>query len=826
MQGLKLSRRFTEYSDGVYSSAEWEKTEIFSGSGKSLGILEFPKFWSHNARQQVAEKYFRKRDVPQFPEGILDIHQAMREGIDVDRLPKGGETSLKQVINRLAGTWTYWGTKYGYFANVSSMSAFYDEIAYMMIHQMGAPNSPQWFNTGIFWAYGIYADPKGQWYFDFAEGRAKPSESSYEHPQAHACFILGVKDDLFNKQGIYDTLATEAKIFYFGSGAGSDYSTLRGKGEPVSGGGVSSGMISYLKLFDMGGGVIKSGGKNRRSAKMDISGDTHPELIDFVQWKMKEEKKVRILIEAGLDNHFEGEAYMTVSGMNANNTVALSHEFFNALQKDEDWHLKWVTDPNHISATHKARDIWDEINYATHFSGDPGIHARGTINEWNTCKNDEDIVSSNPCSEYLWFNETACNLASINLVSFYDAHMNHFDVEGYAYAIRMWSIVLDITVSMAQYPSEDFARKSIDYRTLGLGFSNLGGLLMCMGIGYGTKEGQLIGGALTALLGGGVYLESALMADAIGQYPRYEANKEHHLKVIRNHRRASYNASNEEYEDLTIKPIGLDEHRFPAEHANILDKAREIWDTALLYGERYGYRNAQGSVLAPTGTISFAMDCGTFGIEPDYALVKYKLLAGGGWATIINPYVDVALERLGYDKEEIGSEDEAGTILYHVRKHGTIEGAPYVKKTHYPVFDTAVKPKEGTRYLMPEAHIDMMAHCQPFLSGAISKTVNLPEEATIEDISNAYLRGYYKGLKAIAVFRDKSKASSVMYTDTSDQETGREPLDLSSHEFDIKKIFGGQFPASEDVIPEDNEIEVAEAVDMPTYGCKDGSCSL
>ncbi len=833
VKGLRISRRNTVAGQNVFDTAEWSTYDIVTGSGKVLAGLEFPTFWSENAKQQVAEKYFRKADVPQFPDGILDMHQAARAGIGTTGLPRGGEHTLKQVINRLAGTVRFWGDYYGYFATEEDSQAFFDELAYHMIHQYGAFNSPQWFNTGQFWAYGILGDAKGQYYFDFEKMEAVPSTNAYEHPQAHACFILGVKDDLFGPKGIYDTAALEAKIFYFGSGTGSDYSTLRGKGEPVSGGGVSSGLLSYLRLFDVGGGTIKSGGKNRRAAKMDICKDTHPEVRDFIRWKMREEKKVRVLVEAGLDNHFEGEAYSTVSGMNSNNTVALSHDFFKALRDGETWQLRWVTDPNHVSDEFPAQEMLDDIGYCTWFSADPGIHANGTINDWNTCLNDEWIVASNPCSEYLWFDETACNLASHNLVKFYNFKENYFDVEHYRFAVDLWMIALDITVSMAQYPSKEFAEKSMQYRTTGLGYSNLGGLLMLMGYGYGTPEGLHIGGAVTALMGGQAYETSGRMAEALGQYPRFEANREHHLRVIRNHRRAAYNASHEEYEQLTIKPMGLADVKMPKEHTYLLEEARGAWDDALFMGIKYGYRNAQATVLAPTGTISFAMDCDTFGGEPDYALKKFKLLAGGGWLTAVNRLVPLALKRLGYTDEEIGDENTEGTIVHYVYQTGTIEKAPFVRAIHYSVFDTAVKAKHpnATRYLPPNAHIDMMAYQQPFISGAISKTVNLPEEATVQDIKDAYLYGYYSGLKAVAVYRENSKAVSVMYTDMNDKETGRKPLDLNAHEFDIREIFGGQFPALEEMVPEiatTSEVteETAEAIEMPTYGCKDGACSV
>lgn len=837
--GLEIHRYFTGNLDDVFSTVEWETSSVTTGSGKVIKDVEFPAFWSENARIQVAEKYFRRADVPQFPDNILDRHQAEANGIDWQALPKGPEKSLKRVINRLAGTLTYWGVRHQYFRSQEDARNFYQEMAYMMLHQYGALNSPQWFNTGMHWAYGITSDAKGQWYWDVDFGKALQSNNAFEHPQSSACFILGVKDDLFGPNGIFDTAAREARIFYFGSGSGSNYSTLRGKGEPVSGGGVSSGMMSFLDVFDVGGGVIKSGGKTRRAAKMDICSDTHPELIEFIQWKMRQEKMVRILIQAGMSGGFEDEAYRTVRGMNSNNTVSLSHEFFNAVRTDSDWKLRWVTDPSHVSKTLKARDIWDEVVYATWFSADPGIHATDTINEWNTCINDERIVSSNPCSEYLWFNETSCNLASINLIKFYDINASAstaFNVEAYQKAIRLWELALDITVGMAQYPARDICEKTIEYRTTGLGYTNLGGLLMLMGLGYGTEDAHQVAGALTAILGGTAYAMSAEMASAMGTYPAFERNRDSHLRVIRNHRAATYSHDSDggydvQFEGITKRPPRLSMTLCPTPYWNLIVAARDSWTTALNEGERYGYRNAQTTVLAPTGTISFAMDADTFGIEPDYALIKYKALAGGGYAVIVNRLIEPALRRLGY------TDDKAiAAILEHVNKTGMIEGAPFVNRRHYAVFDTAVAARPGGRYLAPRAHVEMMAACQPFLSGAISKTVNLPEEATEEEISDVYMYGYDLGLKAIAVYRANSKAASVMFTNAEDLKN-RQNIDLGGREFDVKDIFlratkpwlvdpmMWMEEASEQPMPS-VESDQAEAIEMPTYGCKDGVCSI
>ena len=817
-------------SNNPFDSVKWETCDLKTGSGKIIKNVEFPVSWSDNARIQVAEKYFRRADVPQFPleKGIYDRYSAKVNGVDYTLLPKGPETSLKQVVNRLAGCITHWGVEYKYFTTELSSKKFYNELVYMMLHQYGALNSPQWFNTGMHWAYGIEGDAKGQYYFDFELNKAVQSVSGFEHPQAHACFILGVKDDLFGPNGIFDTARREAQIFYFGSGSGSNYSSLRGKGEPVSGGGTSSGMMSFLDIYDVGGGAIKSGGKNRRAAKMDICNDTHPEVIDFVEWKMRQEKMVRILIEAGMSGGFEDEAYRTVRGMNSNNTVAFSHEFFRALKDDADWSLRWVTDPTHVSETFPASHLWDKTVYSTWFSADPGIHATDTINEWHTCPQDGRIVSSNPCSEYLFLNETACNLASLNLVKFYSEETTQFDSILFCHAINIWQTALDITVSMAQYPAQDICEKSMQYRTTGLGYTNLGGLLMLMGYGYDSNEGRQVAGAITAILGGQSYVHSAKLAEAVGQYPAFARNREDHLRVIRNHRVAAYGRS--DYEGVTMQPEGLRDHAFPGAHMPLLLIARQTWDQALLLGEQHGYRNAQATVLAPTGTISFAMDADTFGIEPDYALIKYKALAGGGHAVIVNRLIDPALKALGY------SEKARTAVIEFVNKTGMVEGAPYLAEQHYRIFDTAVPATKNGRSLSPESHVRMMAACQPFLCGAISKTINLPEEATEKDISDSYLLGYSLGLKAIAVYRANSKAASVMFTRAEDL-AKRETIDLASKNFDIKKIFRHQFPANEEIhvdwaydtiekISEHLVPVLADAVEMPTYGCKDGVCSI
>jgi len=525
--------------------------------------------------------------------------------------------------------------------------------------------------------------------------------------------------------------------------------------------------------------------------------------------------------------------------MNSNNTVAFSHAFFDAVKNNKDWKLRWVTDPSHVSATFPARDLWNETVYATWFSADPGIHATDTINEWHTCPKDGRIVSSNPCSEYLFLDETACNLASINLVKFYDtsdAEKNAFDVASYRHAIRMWQIALDITVSMAQYPAEDIADKSIQYRTTGLGYTNLGGLLMLMGLGYGSEEGRQIAGALTAILGGESYATSAVLARQLGAYPAFQRNREDHLRVIRNHRQAAYGKIDAGrsllgYQNITKKPQELSQSACPKEFRYLQWEAQRTWDEAESSGRMWGYRNAQTTVLAPTGTISFAMDADTFGIEPDYALIKYKALAGGGYAVIVNRLLEPALQRIGYTDSQIAD------ILEYVNKNGMVENAPHMSEDHYSVFDTAVPARNGGRFLAPDAHIRMMAACQPFLCGAISKTVNLPESATEADISDAYLTGYELGLKAIAVYRANSKAASVMFTNAEDLKSTQN-IDLGDRTFDVVDIYRkalgvhsdlGIMRRMEELTQQDDESveeDYADAIEMPTYGCKDGVCAI
>jgi ribonucleoside-diphosphate reductase alpha chain len=700
---------------------------------------------------------------------------------------------------------------------------------------MCVPNSPQWFNTGLYESYGIKGKPQGHYYVDPADGELKKSTSAYERPQPHACFILSVNDDLVNDGGIMDLWVREARIFKYGSGVGTNFSNLRGEGEKLSGGGTSSGLMSFLKIGDRAAGAIKSGGTTRRAAKMVCLDLDHPEIVEFINWKVEEEKKVGALIDAGYASDYEGEAYKTVSGQNSNNSVRIPNSFFDKLKNDDDWELLGRMD-GRVMKKVPAREIWNKIAYAAWRCADPGTQYNTTINQWHTCPEGGEIRASNPCSEYMFLDNTACNLASSNLMKFYDAEKNYFDVEGYEYNCRLWTVVLEISVLMAQFPSKEVAQLSYEYRTLGLGYANLGTLLMVSGIPYDSDEARAIAGAITAIMTGIAYKTSAEMAQALGTFPRFEANKAHMMRVMRNHRLAAYDA--DEYELLSLKPMGI-----KAEHCPdyMLKAACKAWDEAVELGEKYGYRNAQATVIAPTGTIGLVMDCDTTGVEPDFALVKFKKLSGGGYFKIINQSVPVALRNLGYSQKETDSiikyasgtgfiADEikrldaavlsAFDIAFVFNKYtlgeeclqrlgfspdeyndfewsllealgfsegeieaandyicGTmmLEGAPGLKKEHLPVFDCANKcGKKGQRYIHAHGHIRMMGATQPFISGAISKTINLPNEANVEEIADSYLLSWELGLKACALYRDGSKLSQPL-SNKSDRKKKSDP---------------------------------------------------
>jgi ribonucleoside-diphosphate reductase alpha chain len=825
--GLQFRRRFTREETNVFDLFEYDyRTSVIRNPNGEvvfeMNNVEVPKQWSQIATDILAQKYFRKAGVPQ-PDGSL-----------------GRETSAKQVAHRLANCWKVWGEKYGYFSTAKDAQVFYEELVYSILNQMCVPNSPQWFNTGLYESYGIKGKPQGHYYVDPIDGELKKSTSAYERPQPHACFILSVNDDLVNDGGIMDLWVREARIFKYGSGVGTNYSNLRGEGEKLSGGGSSSGLMSFLKIGDRAAGAIKSGGTTRRAAKMVCLDLDHPEIVDFINWKVEEEKKVGALIDAGYASDYEGEAYKTVSGQNSNNSVRIPNSFFHKLKNGEDWELTGRMD-GRVMKKVPSRELWNQIAYAAWRCADPGTQYNTTINEWHTCPEGGEIRASNPCSEYMFLDNTACNLASANLMKFYDDEKNIFDVEGYEYNCRLWTVVLEVSVLMAQFPSKEVAQLSYEYRTLGLGYANLGTLLMVSGIPYDSDEARAMAGAITAIMTGIAYKTSAEMAGALGTFPRFEENKKHMMRVMRNHRLAAYDA--DEYENLSLKPVGLNAKHCPD---YMLKAACKAWDDAVELGEKHGYRNAQATVIAPTGTIGLVMDCDTTGVEPDFALVKFKKLSGGGYFKIINQSVPIALRNLGYSEKQtdaiikyaVGSGSFAGApfinhqvlsekgfiadeikrldsavlaafdIAFVFNKYtlgeeclqrlgftpeeynnfewnllealgfsedqieaandyvcGTmmLEGAPGLKDEHLPVFDCANKcGKKGQRFIHAHGHIRMMGATQPFISGAISKTINLPHEANIEEIADSYLLSWELGLKACALYRDGSKLSQPL----------------------------------------------------------------
>jgi len=890
---MKFTRRFTKTKGQPYEGLNFvERTSELKNSdgskaSKSMKV-SVPDGWSQVATDIIAQKYLRRAGIP-----TIEC-----------------ETDSRQVFHRLAGCWTDWAKRYGYFDSDEDAAAFYDDTCHMLARQMCAPNSPQWFNTGLYYAYGLKGKGQGHYYVDPASGELEKSGSAYERPQPHACFIQSIQDDLVGEGGIMDLWTREARLFKYGSGTGTNFSNVRAEGEPLAGGGVSSGLMSFLKIGDRAAGAIKSGGTTRRAAKMVCLDLDHPDVLNFVNWKVTEEQKVAALVAGSkcMEEHlnaimsacskpidasheadrfdpaknddlkkamkhakrahiplsyiqrvldlarqgqrsikietyntdWNSQAYNTVSGQNSNNSVRIPNSFMKAVENDSEWELKWRMSGK-VARTIKARDLWEDISQAAWSCADPGVQFDTTINEWHTCPEDGRINASNPCSEYMFLDDTACNLASLNLLTFYTEE-NGFDVEAYLHATRIWTVILDVSVQMAQFPSKEIARKSWDFRTLGLGYANIGALLMCMGIPYGSEEALAWTGALTAIMCGESYRTSAEMAKELGAFPGYARNREHMLRVIRNHRAAAFAAK--DYEGLTIKPLALDQKRCPK---NLLAASHDVWERALAMGEEHGYRNAQVTVIAPTGTIGLLMDCDTTGIEPDFALVKFKKLAGGGYFKIINQSIPPALKKLGYNKNEVreivaycighGTLAEAPYINFEslkakgftdeilvkinndlpqafditfafnkwsigedfclnvlkLRKEDidrvdanllkllgfsaeeieaaneyvcgtmTLEGAPGLKEEHLPVFDCANKcGRKGKRFIAADKHIKMMAAAQPFISGAISKTINLPYEANVEDIKSAYKTSWSMMLKANALYRDGSKLSQPL----------------------------------------------------------------
>ncbi len=854
-QGLKFARHFTSDKVNVYDMFEYDyRTSVIRNpSGEvvfEMTNVEVPKQWSQIATDILAQKYFRKAGVPQ-QDGTL-----------------GRESSAKQVAHRMAHCWRVWGERYGYFATTEDATVFYEELVFSILNQACVPNSPQWFNTGLHECYGIKGKPQGHYYVDQNDGQLKKSTSAYERPQPHACFILSVDDDLVNEGGIMDLWVREARIFKYGSGVGTNFSNLRGEGEKLSGGGTSSGLMSFLKIGDRAAGAIKSGGTTRRAAKMVCLDLDHPEIETFIDWKVEEEKKVAALIAAGYASDYEGEAYKTVSGQNSNNSVRIPNAFFEKLAKGEDWELTGRMD-GRVMKKVPSRALWDKIAYAAWRCADPGTQYDTTINEWHTCPKGGPIRASNPCSEYMFLDNTACNLASANLRKFFNEDDNSFNVPGFEYSVRLWTTVLEISVLMAQFPSKEVAQLSYDYRTLGLGYANLGSMLMVSGIPYDSDEARGIAGAITAIMTGISYKTSAEIAKIHGPFPRYSENREDMLKVMRNHRAASYDADGA-YVGLSIKPQGIKAKDCPD---YLLKAACRAWDDAVELGEKYGYRNAQTTVIAPTGTIGLVMDCDTTGVEPDFALVKFKKLSGGGYFKIINQSVPQALNNLKYSASEVDSIikyavgsasfsgapfinhqtlSEKGFIAEEIKKLDdaalaafevgfvfnvytlgeeclqrlgfkpeqyfnfdwnmlqalgftgaqidaandyvcgtmTIEGAPHLKVEHYPVFDCANKcGKKGERYIHAHGHIRMMAATQPFISGAISKTINLPNEANIEEIADCYLLSWKLALKACALYRDGSKLSQPLSNKSESKATEDEGAEAQeSNMLDVSKL--------------------------------------
>jgi len=929
---MRIERRYTQEGQSPYAGIEFRLTvsEIRNPDGSIVfhaDDVEVPAAWSQVAADVIAQKYFRKAGVPARLKKVEEptvpswLWRSVADEEALKSLPEKerfvGERSSKQVFERLAGTWTYWGWKGGYFDTEQDARAFFDELVYMLAMQMAAPNSPQWFNTGLHWAYGIDGPSQGHYYVDFATGKLVKSKSAYEHPQPHACFIQGIADDLVNEGGIMDLWVREARLFKYGSGTGSNFSALRGEGERLAGGGKSSGLMSFLKIGDRAAGAIKSGGTTRRAAKMVIVDTDHPDIEQFIDWKVIEEQKVASLVTGSKINHkhlrailkacvncegpgddcfdpdknpvlrreikaarrnhvpdnaikrviqfarqgykdidipiydtdWDSEAYLTVSGQNSNNTVRVTDEFLKAVEADKSWDLTWRTRPGKVAKTVKARDLWEKIGYAAWASADPGLQFHSTINDWHTCPASGPIIASNPCSEYMFLDDTACNLASMNLLAFLGKDLGQgepriFDVEGFEHAVRLWTVVLEIAVLMAQFPSKQIALRSYEFRTLGLGYANVGGLLMSSGIPYDSEAGRQLCGTLTSILTGISYATSAEMAKELGPFPGYKKNREAMLRVMRNHRRATY-GERSGYESVATPPVPLDHKACP--QANLVEHAKRAWDRVVEDGSKHGFRNAQVSVVAPTGTIGLVMDCDTTGIEPDFALVKFKKLAGGGYFKIINRAVPEALRVLGYSPSQIaeieayavghGSLGQAPAINHatlkakgfteaaiatvekalptafdikfafnkwtlgeafivddlgidaaalndpkfdllaaigfskreieaaniHVCGAMTVEGAPHLKPEHYAVFDCA-NPcgRTGKRYLSVESHIRMLAAAQPFISGAISKTINMPNDATVEDCKAAYMLSWKLGLKANALYRDGSKLSQPL----------------------------------------------------------------
>ncbi len=922
---MQFKRLFTSDCHCPYRGIQFRNTtsEIRNTDGSVAFRLEnvcVPASWSKVATDVLAQKYFRKTGVPAHVRRVeepsipswlwrsVPDDNALAELAEEDRF--GPERDARQVFDRLAGTWTYWGWKAGYFDSEEDARVFFDEVRHMLTTQRASPNSPQWFNTGLYWAYGIEGSSDGHFHIDHESGRLNVSDSKYVHPQAHSCFIQSVDDDLVNEGGIMDLWIREARLFKYGSGTGANFSNVRGAGEPLSGGGVSSGLLSLLKVGDRSAAVMQSGGSTRRAAKMVVVDIDHPDIEDYIGWKVAEEQKVAALVTGSkivsrhlssimkachrpgvsddarfnpaantelrsairaarrahvpenyidravrfakegksdfafpeMDVDWNSEAYLTVSGQNSNNSVRIPDAFLKSVETDGDWDLIARTSGN-VARTVKARELWESIGYAAWASADPGIHFHTTINDWHTCSETGQIRASNSCSEFKFLDDTGSTLAALNLLKFRKAD-DRLDVDALVDAARVWTFVLEVSVLMAQYPSPAIAQRTHDYRPLGLGFANLGGLLTATGVAYDSDEGRALCAAVSALLSGTAYATSAEMAGQFGPFNGYAENAENMLRVIRNHRRAAH-GEQAGYEGLSTPPVPLDTEACPDKR--LIEAAAVSWDRAVELGEKNGFRNAQATVIAPTGTTGLLMDCDTMGIEPDFALVKFKSLAGGGYFKIINRAVTDGLRVLGYDEHTIAdivsyavgrstlrgapginhdtllakgftpqvieAVESALSSVFDIRSafnkwtlgedfcrnvlrfsdeqiHDpsfdvlaalgfsdrqideanifccgamTLEGAPALKSEDLPVFDCAnpCGPR-GKRFLSVESHIRMMAAAQPFVSGGISKTINMPNDATVEDCKQAYMLSWRLGLKANAIYRDGSKLSQPL----------------------------------------------------------------
>jgi len=955
--GLVIERRFTTAGEDAFDVFDWIEmdVEIRNPDGSMADTVEgvkLPSGFSGVPGKVCAQKYLRKAGVPKHlrkvPEDGVPVW-LQRSTPDHERLQTldagnrmGGETDGRELFRRLAGTWTYWGWKYGYFASEADARAYFDEMCYLIASQRSAPNSPQWFNTGLHWAYGIEGPAQGHSFVDPETGELAFSTNAYEHPQPHACFIQSVSDSLVGgSESIMGLWNREALLFKYGSGTGSNFSRIRGAGEPLSGGGSSSGLLSFLKIGDRAAGAIKSGGTTRRAAKMVTLDLDHPDIEEYIDWKSSEEEKVSALVigsnilqknanslmdaiwEFGgdggrfdqktnpglrramvrairehvpqphiqrildlakqgwkgvdfeiLDTNWQGEAYLTVSGQNSNNSVRVPNQFMDSVKQGGDWNLYWRTELERSEAegrepepckTMDAGGLWDKVAYTAWACADPGVQFDTTINEWHTCPEGGRINGSNPCSEYMFLDDTACNLASINLLHYYDLDTQTFHIDDFRHSVRLWTTTLEISVLMAQFPSEEIARKSYEYRTLGLGYCNIGSLLMHMGIPYDDERAYAICGAITSIMCGETYSTSAEMASILGPFPDYERNSEHMLRVMRNHRRAAYDSSVDDYEGLTVSPMGINAKKCPKD---LLEAARESWDRAVREGEEHGYRNAQTTVIAPTGTIGLIMGADTTGVEPQFSLVQFKTLAGGGSLRIVNKGVPSALRRLGYSDSEcktieeyiigtgriagcpslpvdrlmeaglsgkdlaeieskmgdvfdirsafapslLGKElctgslgmtedqyedaffdtlsflgftqEEVDAAGEHIFGNLTIEGAPGLKEEHLAVFDCATPcGAKGKRSIAWPAHVKMMAAAQPFISGAISKTINMPSNSTVDDVREAYNLSHTTMNKACAVYRDCSKLSQPLMnklvedTDLTEEVTEDDPIE-------------------------------------------------